>query len=227
MNSSNLYTQASLEVLAPPPTVQLHPLIQATYSYVVQAADGTVVSDSGGERPCESYLQAFSKVLFHRVFALGIGSGSSVALTNGWLATSSDTLGMKVAGIINQATIGPLVGIGSIPVAITHSSLVTQVSHGTGANQLQHAAVTFAAPTVSGTATTFTVTRVFTNASAGALVVKEIGLGGAEDSSPTFSTSTGTQGAVLIVRDLIGGGTGVSVGSGAQLTLNINLRTNV
>lgn len=92
---------------------------------------------------------------------------------------------VAAASVVFRATAGAgtitngiRVGTGTNAVAVTDTTLQTAITHGTGAGQLSHGANSVGAPVTSGTSRQFTISRTFTNNTASAITVNEIGLVG-------------------------------------------------
>jgi hypothetical protein len=121
---------------------------------------------------------------------------------------------------------GILVGTGTTAPTINDYAMETLITHGTGAGQLQYGAVAFGLPTATAVLSYFTVTRDFSNASGGSIVVNEIGL--AVDMHPTnqvFSNTRPNNVFILTIRDVIGGG--ITVDDGETLTVNYRQQATV
>lgn len=104
---------------------------------------------------------------------------------SGGLATVQDTGNVtrtpnqiiRTGAAITVDTYGIVVGSGTTAVTASDYALATKIAHGTGAGQLSYAAeVQDTDVTVAGAVVSFNESRVFTNGSAGAIDVKEIGV---------------------------------------------------
>ena len=118
--------------------------------------------------------------------SLGVSSVQTVKDTGGTLRTLSTTdgdTGPAMTGAVNSALKGIVCGTGGTAVAITDYVLETAIVNGVGAGQLQWAADQFAALSTSGTSRLITITRAFTNNSAGSITVNEVALYGQMDDS--------------------------------------------
>lgn len=71
---------------------------------------------------------------------------------------------------------GLVVGTGINAVTLIDNKLQTQITHGNGAGQLAHGAVTFVAPTTVGSDRYWNAVRTFTNNSSGDITVNEVGV---------------------------------------------------
>lgn len=75
----------------------------------------------------------------------------------------------------NDSSYGIVVGSGSTPVSPTDYKLASQISHGTGTEQLDYEAHTVTS-SYSDTSSYFEIARAFINRSGGDVVVREVGL---------------------------------------------------
>lgn len=112
---------------------------------------------------------------------------------------------------------GVLVGTGTTPVTASDYDLASPITHGTGAGQLQHGAMSYEAPSVSGSVTTWRNSRTFTNGSGADITVNEIGL-----AILYYGASPMTTFYVLIARDVLA--TPVTVPDGATLTVRYSFK---
>ena len=94
--------------------------------------------------------------------------------TNRSLRTSG--YGMVCTGGAGVTTYGTRVGTSAQAVDIEDYQLIAAIAHGVGAGQLSHGACTVAYVGVVGSASTFTVSRTFTNGSGGPISVRETGI---------------------------------------------------
>jgi hypothetical protein len=108
---------------------------------------------------------------------------SNVTNTNGAINISGalatitpGTTTFSISAGSGVVTSGIIVGRGSNAVTISDYALQTPCANGTGANQVQYAALTTTAPATSGTSRQFTVVRVLTGNTNGTVSVTEIGL---------------------------------------------------
>ena len=190
--------------------------LELFYSISVKSPSGIVLSHAGA-CPAHSFCKSFSQLLFNVGFGAAFGVPAAVTDTGGSSVTLASDMGYAVNAAITVTTYGIQVGTGTGTESINDTAIGTLIAHGTGAGQLQYGAVTFGAPSTTATTTTFRITRVFTNGSAGAITVQEITLVGRQ-------TGGAPAASFLLVRDLTGA---VSVGVGAQLTVNYNLTTTI
>ncbi len=97
----------------------------------------------------------------------------------------------------SASTYGILVGTGNTTVAITDYNVEGKISHGTGAGQLTHGAMSvYEVPTQYSQSVKYSVARTFTNNSAGQIIVKNMGV-------VTYGLSSPNQ-RLLMLRKLTG-----------------------
>jgi len=192
------------------------PNIIASYSYQIRNSNGELMKDSG-ERQCHSFVANFARLLYNCAFFLGLGSPVAITDTGGTSQTAYSNMhrGLRTDASTGTSTYGLQVGTGTGAESINNTSLGTQIAHGSGSGQLQYGAMSYGAPSTTGTTTTFRFTRVFTNASGGSIGVEEIGL---VSNSGDFSKR------YLWLRDLTGT---ITVNNGQSLTLNVDFTTTI
>ena len=163
----------------------------------------------------KSFVIGFLQLLQSKMFGtvLSVIDTGNTARTTGY----ADSTYMQLGAAAGTDVTGTVVGTGTNAVNISDYALQTKIAHGTASGQLQYGAVTFGAPTISGSDIYFTVTRNFVNNSGDSITVNEIGMYG------MFYTS-GTRYACL-VRDVVAGG--VAVADGQTLTLNYTIKITV
>ena len=121
---------------------------------------------------------------------------------------------------IGVITKGIVVGDGITAVNFNDFCLEGQISHGTAAGQLQHAASFYGEPASNGATSQFRLSRVFANGSPGAVVVNEVGV-----YCWNFSSLSTENPAFMIIRDVLG--VAISIPAGRDLTLNYNFQAAV
>ncbi len=89
---------------------------------------------------------------------------------------SAASVGFATNDVVNSSAFGLVVGTGTNAVAVTDTSLQTQIAHGNGGGQLAYGAVTFTAPGTAGSTRSFTIQRTYTNNSGSDIIVKEVGI---------------------------------------------------
>lgn len=125
---------------------------------------------------------------------------------------------LRVGAGVGETNNGIVIGSGSTAVDINDYSIETLIDDGTSSGEMQYSNLSTSAPTTDASTTSFVLSRVFSNASGGAIAVKEVAL------------YTGTYGGgvtIMHARDLINGGTGVSVPDGDDITINYKVKTTI
>jgi hypothetical protein len=118
---------------------------------------------------------------------------------------------LDVMASIGVATFGIIAGTGVNAPTINDYALQSPIVQGTGAGQLQYAAVTFGTPASDATTSQVTVTRNLTNGSGNSITINEIGL-------ICRAYYTDEAGYFLIIRDVISGG--IAIPNGQTITIN-------
>jgi len=126
-------------------------------------------------------------------------------------------------GGVGIVGLGNCVGTNNQAVNIFDRKLIARITQGTGAGQLQYAANIINAPGVDAVSAQITVTRDFTNGSAGTITIKEFGL--ASLSNGTRGSTANTTGH-LFARDIIAD-PGLPLLVGRTLTMNYRIKTQL
>ena len=158
------------------------PTIQLFCKMSVYGKDGTLKRSSGMMRSrsfvknfllmLEYYIahayNAYSDytTLINTAGANKTHSGASVTLSKAMAAESPSS----------NDSYGILVGIGTTTPALTDYCIETLIVDGTGANLMQYGACAVSAAGINGSYVDLPITRTFTNASGGTIVIKEAGL---------------------------------------------------
>jgi hypothetical protein len=125
-------------------------------------------------------------------------------------------------GGIGDTYCGIVVGTDFTAPTITDYALITPITHGVGAGQLQYGAMAYGAPSANLTVSSFTNTRVFTNGSGVNITVYELGIyvNGYYNNGGIMSgvISPPSLARFMIVRDVIGAG--ILIQNGEALTVN-------
>lgn len=161
-------------------------------------------------RRSRSWVMAYNQLVYGGMS----GSAQSVKCTDGVNRAQSLTYDLllvaRPAGYHNR---GCVVGNGNTPVAIDDYKLESQITHGTGPNQLEHYECTILyPPSVAGSQCSFRIKRIFHNASGGPVTVREIGVY-AGISNPYDA---------CIIRDVLGAG--ASIPDGGAITVIYTVR---
>lgn len=167
----------------------------------------------------ESFVRQFLEILWTLAWPLNYLEAYVLRDTGNTLrpimATYEDFDTTALAGDITHGTV---VGTDNTAPDIDQYALGAIIAHGVGVGQLQYGAVTYGAPTNDATTSQFTITRDFSNASGGAIVVNEIGLyvkGYIYADTYYFMT----------IRDVVAGG--VTINNGETLTINYRIQATV
>jgi len=121
-------------------------------------------------------------------------------------------------GGVGDIANGIVVGTGQVAPTISDYALGAQVAHGSAAGQLQYGGMTFGLPTSSLTTSSFTLTRVFSNASGSSITIYELGvLANGYTVRPDAGQARGLF-RFMTIRDVIG--PGIVIQNGESLTVN-------
>lgn len=176
-------------------------------------------------RKSESYVRQFLELLFVQMTHPPRNYGVDVRDTSNTVRTVV-IYDMQVTNYnyifdVREAAAGTFFGIrvgtGNTAPTINDYALQTPIVHGAGAGQLQYDAVAFGIPAADTTTSQLVITRNFSNASGGAIVVEEVGL----ICRAFYPTAAGY---FLIIRDVTGG---INVPNGQTLTVNYRLQAVV
>jgi hypothetical protein len=218
-----LGAESKLEIVEVDKKLFLPGEIGVSFWWELKDKDGNVVQ-RGKEKKSDSFLKQFMQ-FFHVSAANLQFSPIYVGLSVANIRDTSNTLRLcynsdyglpSAAGASANANYGILVGTDDTAVAIDQYNLIAKVAHGTGAGQLQYAAMAFAAPTATVSIAAFVCSRDFSNGSGGSIVLKEAGLA-LNRSSQYF----------LILRDLIEYPTGLTVTNGLTFALHYKIQTTI
>jgi hypothetical protein len=154
-------------------------------------------------------VENFMKWLFYALINNGQGSVGMYDITGtSRTVTWYNTTRCQVNGPAGNLNYGIIAGTGTNPVTMTDYALQTVIAHGTGAGQLDYAAVTFGSPTTSGKTRYFEFSRALTNSSGDTITVNEIGV---------YIYPTSQSYYYMFLRDVLP--SGVQVGNGQVLTI--------
>jgi len=166
------------------------------YRLTVTNREGEIVRRTGLRRS-RSFVQQFMQAL---------RAAMKAAVESGVKTTSGSTVTLKAPGtaaywgyVGGSNTEGVMVGRGSTGVAMTDYSLETEIAHGSGENELTHAAVEFTAFAQTGDVAQFYAIRNFTNDSGSTFSVTESGLTARFTEHPSGDAIT-----LLLARDVFG-----------------------
>jgi hypothetical protein len=145
--------------------------IKAYYQLEVRDEQGKLVKRTR-RRLSHSYVRQFVDILYAQMSNQSTNAVST--LGNGRLVVRDDYSLRCDAGAINYL-LGLVVGTDDTPVSISDYKLGAQCLHGSGAGQMGYGAQTFAGPSLDGAAAYFVMHRIFSNLSADAITIKEVG----------------------------------------------------
>jgi hypothetical protein len=112
--------------------------------------------------------------------------------------------------VAGSTTNGIAVGTGTTANSPTTGALAAPIGNGTGAGQLSYGDHTFTAPVISGSTTSFTFSRPFTNNSGASITISEVG------AFDVQLESTGVYQTCLVFRDVLA--TSITVANTATTT---------
>ncbi len=210
--ATQVKAKPKLEIIKDTPSLLMPGEMGAILELIVRDKDGKVINHR--IMRSKSFVRQFLELLW--IEAQNLPSVAPLIMLD------TGGLGRKVyyketnfacnagAGVVTH---GIIVGTGVTAPTINDYKIETIIPHDAApptAGALQYSAVTFGAPTTDATTSWFIVTRVFTNASGGAITVNEIALyvQGWDDATRYF----------MIIRDVIAGG--IAVANGQALTVN-------
>ena len=189
---------------------------QLYYQIEVRDREGKLLKRE--RRKSRSFVQAWNKILYVLTSCLNLAgvvdtSGTSQTV----LAIQGGTLRCDAAAA--DATNGVVVGTGTTAVSISDTALGTIIANGSGAGQLNYLAVTFGAPSVSGSSCSFTVQRIANNGSGASITVTEIGI------YCKAANLGGTVIYLLTIRDVLA--SSLAVPNGGAITVTYTIKVTV
>jgi hypothetical protein len=148
----------------------------------VYSKDGKLVRSSGMMRSrsfVKNFLVMFEYYIAHAYNA--VADNTTIVNTAGSSkthagATVSLSKALSAEAPSTNDSYGILVGTGTTAPALTDYTIETQIADGSSAGQLQHGACAVSAADINGSYVDLPITRTFTNASGGQIVIKEAGL---------------------------------------------------
>ena len=181
------------------------------YQYQIKGQHGNIKKSR--VRRSDSYVKQFIQVLYSMasmVDSIVMKDTSNVDQTITWNGYPT----FYVPGQAGVTGNGILIGTGTTAVTINDYAMETLIDHGTGAGEMQYAALTRTAPVTDVSGTSFRLSRVFSNDSGGSITVEEIGV------------VVNCIFYILIIRDVLGA-SAITVANGEELTLNYTIKTTV
>ena len=184
-------------------TIQLHVRARAHDS------SGKEIYNTGW-KPSRSFVIQFLEILWV-VFPSGLQNITTIDnVEDSW----SGSVIPYATGGAGDANRGIVIGTGHVAPTNTDYKLGTLVAHGVGANQIQYGITSFNQPVELAGNVDFVITRVFTNASGGAIAMEEVGMYVDESTTTKYR---------MIIRDLLS----VSIAHTTSITVEYRLRTTV
>ena len=167
--------------------------------------------------PSRSPLKQFSQLLLLRMGGTAVSNIANIAnLGKQGTYSGGSGVAFQAKGPVNVDTRGIVIGTGAAAVTISDYALATQIAHGAGVGQMSHAAQTNPADvTTSDPDVTFAMSRVFTNNSGAAIVIRETGIYALQQTSDPGDFS------FCVIRDTPAA---LSVANGATATVTYTLR---
>ena len=182
-------------------------------TYVVEVTDreGRVLRRI--EAPSRSFVEQWNKL----VNVAAKQTASTITDTGGTgRSISPDDQAFGLLATAGITTYGVRVGKGSTAVTISDYQLETPIAHGLGANQLNHLAMLYTAPSVAGSTCSFTIRRNMINQSGATISgVRELGV---------YMRLNGSYFG-LAFRDVLGAG--VDVPDGGAITVVYTIKVTV
>jgi hypothetical protein len=147
-------------------------IIEGYIEWELKDPKGRVVKR--GKQPMKSWVKQWLQILYQQ-FAQITYTITDTGGTNRNMSTNL-VPAISLAAGSGVSTHGIVVGSSDTPVTRDDYKLASQISHGTGANQLMYGAMSHDAPTTYSTGYLIRAMRVFTNSSGDSVIVKEIGV---------------------------------------------------
>ena len=149
--------------------------IRTTITFRITNPDGTVVKE--WTEPAHSFTENFALII------QAMWGATSVLLTdisNNSLSVNGASGGtMAITAPSGNATYGIVIGsgasAGSTPSPFANA-LTSEIPNGTSSGQIEYGAMSVSTVSVSGQASSFTISRSFTNVSGSTITVTEIGI---------------------------------------------------
>lgn len=135
--------------------------------------DGNIIGET--EHEANSLVNGFVASLLNQMSQTNLANVKDTSGTNRLMGISNYVFRTTAAAA--DATFGILFGRGTTAVSSDDYSLVTPITEGTGANQLNHSLVTFdSGLTTSGSNIYFQIYRTATNNTGSTITIEEVGL---------------------------------------------------
>lgn len=197
-------------------------MIKFYYQIEVRNPQGRVTYRSR-QRRCRSWLEQMAHILRLNILqpntleaVVDTGSISRNLAANSAVASSSFLSGSNVRGADGETDSGINVGTGSTAVNATQRALVTPITHGAGAGQLNYSTEIIEVVAVANPNSDFRLIRGFTNNSGASITVNEIGL------IASYNDNAGATRFFQLARDVLS--PGASVPNLSTLTVTYTVR---
>jgi len=200
-----------------PEEVEETAVLNAILELTVKDKDGKVTAHR--VQKSESFVRQWLEVLYIQASGMRWYGYPVRDTGNTVRQVQADEESMSVNALVIDTTHGVVVGDDSTAPTIDDYALISQISHGTGAGELQYSDMAIAHPAFDATLSQLTVTRDFANGSGGDVTVYEIGL------ILTMREISETTRYFLVIRDAIGAG--IVVPTGQTLTANYRVQAVV
>lgn len=142
-------------------------------------------------------------------------SGTSTNLNNNTSGITSFSQFEAMNAPQNNNSYGIVVGTGTTPPTPSDYKLESQITNGTGEDQLGYGSMSFSTITLSGNTSSISISRTFSNNSGATITITEVGI------IISLLNSNSTQDYVLIAHDLLS--SAISVSNGNTLTINYTI----
>jgi len=196
----------------------------------VKDADNKIIEMQ--EIPFRSYTYNFeTHFMLCGILGASLGGGSAYAPidTSGVTGLANYTTGRSQYDIeigANDATLGIVIGTGSLPVSASDYILAGQITHGVNHGQMYYGSSVGYVPVVSGSGWKTTMMRTFSNYSTASIDVKELGIIAPLSYYNGFSTSTTKNLIARDVNDVSGSALNITVPVSGTLTVLYNFEVN-
>ena len=188
------------------------------WTFEIHDKDGVLVSTR--KIPCHSYVKNMMIFLYNCMYTPGgvgmtdaSGNGQTLCPEGGNGSNNPEYILAAQAGSGN-ASYGIVVGTGTTAVASNQTALVTKIATGTSSGQLSYGSMSFGTIQTTGTASKFTMARMFTNSSGASITMSEIALYVLCDNTSSAACY------FMILRDLIT----ETINNNASLTATLTLQ---
>lgn len=219
-----LKLEAKPRVFDPDQVILQEGEIGAVLEITLKRADGSVKEHWAKES--ESYTRQFLDLLLVQMSRVCEVSPYYIRdVTNALIPIAESYRNFHSNALVTDDSFSIVCGTGNTAPTITDYKIETKIAEGAGAGQLQHSLTAFGLPTSNATQSHFTITRDFSNASGGNIVINEIGLYVKGDQPASIDTFSRVAFIFMVIRDVIAGG--ITIGNGETLTINYRLVSQI